>query len=49
MPTLPNNSVVTMDNATVHKGQNRVNALDWRMQALTLLDLPPYSPDLKPI
>jgi hypothetical protein len=26
MPTLPNNSVVVMDNATVHQGQNRVNA-----------------------
>jgi hypothetical protein len=28
MPTLPNNSVVVMDNAIVHQGQNRVNALE---------------------
>jgi hypothetical protein len=26
-----------MDNAIVHRGQNRVNTLDWRMQGLTLL------------
>jgi hypothetical protein len=26
MPTLPKNSVVVMDNATVHQGQNMLNA-----------------------
>ncbi len=35
-----------MDNATDHKGQDRVKALD--NKGHTLLYLPPYSPDLTP-
>lgn len=48
LPKLPQNSVVVMDNATFHKGQDMVNALQNRGHH-TLLYLPPYSPDLNPI
>lgn len=47
LPKLPKNSVVVMDNATFHKGQDMVNALE--AAGHTLLYLPPYSPDLNPI
>jgi transposase len=36
-----------MDNASFHKGQDMVNALE--DAGHTLLYLPPYSPDLNPI
>jgi transposase len=36
-----------MDNASFHKGQDMVNALE--DGGHTLLYLPPYSPDLNPI
>jgi hypothetical protein len=47
VPKLPKNSVVIMDNASFHKGQDMVNALE--DAGHTLLYLPPYSPDLNPI
>jgi hypothetical protein len=47
VPKLPKNSVVIMDNASFHKGQDMVNALE--NGGHTLLYLPPYSPDLNPI
>ena len=47
MPKLPKNSVVVMDNATFHKGQDMIKAL--RSEGHTPLYLPPYSPDLNPI
>ena len=47
MPKLPKNSVVVMDNATFHKGQDMIKAL--RSEGHTLLYLPPSSPDLNPI
>ena len=47
LPKLPKNSVVVMDNATFHKGQDMMKALD--KEGHSLLYLPPYSPDLNPI
>lgn len=47
LPKLPKSSVVVMDNATFHKGQDMVKALE--SAGHTLLYLPPYSPDLNPI
>jgi len=47
LPKLPKNSVVVMDNATFHKSQDMLNAL--QTAGHTLLYLPPYSPDLNPI
>jgi len=47
IPKLPKNSVVVMDNATFHKGQDMMKALE--QAGHTLLYLPPYSPDLNPI
>jgi len=47
IPKLPEKSVVVMDNATFHKGQDMMKALD--KAGHTLLYLPPYSPDLNPI
>lgn len=47
IPKLPSSSVVIMDNATFHKGQDMKKAL---LEAgHCLLYLPPYSPDLNPI
>ena len=47
IPKLPEKSVVVMDNASFHKGENMQKALENRGH--TLLYLPPYSPDLNPI
>ena len=47
IPQLPANSVVVMDNATFHKGEEMIKALNNRGH--TPLYLPPYSPDLNPI
>jgi|LauGreDrversion4_2_1035121.scaffolds.fasta_scaffold666540_1 DDE superfamily endonuclease len=47
LPKLPKNSVIIMDNATFHKGQDMMKALD--KEGHSLLYLPPYSPDLNPI
>ena len=47
VPKLPKNSVVIMDNASFHKGQDMVNAL--KDAGHRLLYMPPYSPDLNPI
>lgn len=44
---LPPKSVIVLDNATFHKGQEMINALE--SLGHTLLYLPPYSPDLNPI
>ena len=46
IPKLPERSVVVMDNATFHKGQDMVNTL--QNGGHTLLYLPPHSP-LNPI
>ncbi len=40
-------SVIVMDNATFHKGEEMQNLL--QDSGHTLLYLPPYSPDLNPI
>lgn len=47
LPNLPDNSVIVMDNATFHKGQEMQKLL--QDSGHTLLYLPPYSPDLNPI
>lgn len=47
LPKLPEKSVVVMDNATFHKGEDMMKALE--NAGHTLLYLPPYSPDLNPI
>ena len=47
LPKLPEKSVVVMDNASFHKGQDMMKAL--QKAGHTLLYLPPYSPDLNPI
>ena len=47
IPKLPPNSVVILDNATFHKGQDMQRAL--KEAGHDLLYLPPYSPDLNPI
>lgn len=47
LPKLPKNSVIVMDNAAFHKGQEmQMSIAD---AGHTLLYLPPYSPDLNPI
>ena len=47
LPKLPEKSVVVMDNASFHKGQDMIKAL--QKAGHSLLYLPPYSPDLNPI
>ncbi len=47
IPKLPPKSVVLLDNATFHKGEEMINALE--SLGHTILYLPPYSPDLNPI
>lgn len=47
LPKLPPQSVVIMDNATFHKGENMKKSLS--QAGHTLLYLPPYSPDFNPI
>ena len=47
LPELPACSVIVMDNATFHKRQDTLNAL--QAEGHTVLWLPPYSPDFNPI
>jgi len=47
IPQLPPNSVLILDNATFHKGENMKKSLE--QAGHTLLYLSPYSPDLNPI
>jgi len=47
MPKLPHKSIIILDNATFHKGEEMINALE--SVGHTILYLPPYSPDLNPI
>ena len=47
LPKLPAQSIVILDNATFHKGEQMKQAL--KTAGHTLLYLPPYSPDLNPI
>ncbi len=47
LPRLPENPVIVMDNATVHKHRDTQNII--RKAGHTLLFLPPWSPDLNPI
>lgn len=47
IPKLPHQSVVVMDNATFHQGNEMREALE--KAGHELLYLPPYSPDLNPI
>lgn len=47
LPKLPKNSVIVMDNASFHKGEEMQNVI--AESGHTLLYLPPYSPDLNPI
>ena len=47
IPKLPPESVVILDNATFHKGQEMINTLE--SVGHTILYLPPYLPDLNPI
>lgn len=47
LPSLPNNSVIVMDNASFHKRQDIQQVI---INAGHLIEyLPPYSPDLNPI
>jgi transposase len=45
--SIPENSVLVMDNATFHKRADSINAIE--KNGHTILFLPPYSPDLNPI
>jgi len=47
LPSLPNKSVIVMDNATFHKGREMQKLIN--DAGHTLIFLPPYSPDLNPI
>ena len=47
LPELPACSVIVMDNASFHKRQDTLDAL--QAEGHTVLWLPPYSPDLNPI
>ena len=47
IPVLPGNAVVVMDNATFHKRNDMIDALN--KAGSTIEFLPPYSPDLNPI
>ena len=47
LPELPARSVIVMDNATFHKRQDTLNAL--QAEGHTVLWLPPYNPDFNPI
>ena len=47
LPKLPPKSVIVMDNATFHKGEEMKNSIT--KAGHTLLYLPTYSPDLNPI
>tara|TARA_B100001123_G_C14981941_1_gene895992 strand:+ start:396 stop:863 length:468 start_codon:yes stop_codon:yes gene_type:complete len=47
LPSLPEKSVIVLDNASFHKRQDFKDSI--ASQQHTLLYLPPYSPDLNPI
>lgn len=47
LPAIPKNSVIVLDNATFHKREDALLAVE--EQGHTLEFLPPYSPDLNPI
>ena len=47
LPKLPPKTVIVMDNATFHKGNDMKQIIE--KAGHTLLYLPPYSPDLNPI
>ncbi len=47
LPRLPAGSVLVLDNATIHHGGNLARLAD--AAGCSLLYLPPYSPDFKPI
>ncbi len=47
LPSLPEQSIVVMDNASFHKGEEMQRSI--KSSGQTLLYLPPYSPDLNPI
>ena len=47
LPELPACSVIVMDNASFHKRQDTLDAL--QAEGHTVLWLPPYSPDFNPI
>ena len=47
IPKLPPQSIIVMDNATFHKGNEMKIVIE--EAGHTLLYLPPYSPDLNPI
>jgi transposase len=47
LPNLPAHSIIVMDNASFHKGQEMQKIIE--DAGHTLLYLPPYSPDLNPI
>jgi transposase len=47
IPVLPKNSIIVMDNASFHKGQDIQDIL--RQNGHKLIFMPPYSPDLNPI
>jgi len=47
LPNIPKDSVIVMDNATFHKRNDTLQAIE--TAGHTLAFLPPYSPDLNPI
>ena len=47
LPALPDQAVIVMDNASFHKRDDMVEAIEQRGHQLEYL--PPYSPDLNPI
>jgi transposase len=47
LPKLPTGSVIVLDNASFHKGEEMKRVVT--KSGHTLLYLPPYSPDLNPI
>lgn len=47
LPNIPKNSVIVLDNATFHKREDALRAVQEKGQTFEFL--PPYSPDLNPI
>lgn len=47
LKSIPQNSVIVLDNATFHKRNDAIEAIE--KQGHAVLFLPPYSPDLNPI
>ena len=46
LPNMPSNSVIVLDNATFHKRNDALEAIE--QAGHTVVFLPPYSPDLNP-